>query len=64
MNIFKREPVASAGVITTLVEVVVGLGLVFGWFVWTAEQMGAVALVLATVGSTVAFFIRSRVTPI
>lgn len=59
----KTEPVAITGALAALTNAVAGLGLLFGWWTWTPEQVGAI---ITTEGAVIAFvtlFVRRRVTP-
>lgn len=60
----KAEPVAFWGILTALVEAIIGLALIFGWVDWTAEQVGAIMLVVAVLGTALTFFVRGKVTPV
>ena len=64
MTIIKREPVAFWGLLTTLIEAVIGLALVFGWIDWSAEQIGQVLVLVAAIGAVLVFFVRGKVSPV
>lgn len=57
------EPVALWGSITALVQAVIGLGLAFGWWAWTDDQVAAILLVLAALGAIAIPAVRGRVSP-
>jgi uncharacterized membrane protein YphA (DoxX/SURF4 family) len=63
MSFVKDRPVVFWGLLTTLVESVIGLLLIFGALVWTAEQVGSVMLAVAALGSVFTFVTQGLVTP-
>ena len=64
MSRIRQEPVVFWGTLTSLIEAIIGLLAIFGVINWTTEQMGAVMLVVAAVGTMFAFFVRSKVAPV
>jgi uncharacterized membrane protein YphA (DoxX/SURF4 family) len=63
MSFIKGQPVVFWGLLTTLIESTIGLLLIFGAFVWTAEQVGSVMLAVAALGGVFTFVTRGLVTP-
>jgi hypothetical protein len=63
MSFVKNRPVVFWGLLTTLIESVVGLLLIFGALVWTAEEVGAVMLAIAALGGVFTFVTQGLVTP-
>jgi len=60
----ERDPVVVAGAIAALIESVLVLAITFGLEV-SAEQLGAITVVIIGFGSTVASLVgRKRVTPV
>lgn len=63
MNFIKDRPVVFWGLLTTTIESVVGLALVFAWVTWTGEQTGAIMLSIAAFGGVFTFVVQGQVTP-
>jgi uncharacterized membrane protein YphA (DoxX/SURF4 family) len=63
MNFIRERPVVFWGLLTTLLESVIGLLLIFGVLVWTAEEVGAVMLAVAALGGVFTFVVQGQVTP-
>ncbi len=57
-----EEPVVFWGLVSELASVIIGVLLIFGVLEWSGEQVGAVMLVLAAVGSFLVFFVRRQTT--
>jgi len=63
-NIIQEEPVRFWAAITGIVSSIIALLQIFGAVNWTGDQIAAIMLVVAAVGTMFQFFfVRNQVTP-
>lgn len=61
----KTEPAAVIGGIVALVAAIIPALVLFGVVDWSADQIGAVMLIVTTAATLAGtFFVRSKVTPV
>ena len=63
MNFVKARPVLFWGSLTTIVEAVIGLLVVFELWTPSAVQLAQVMIVVAALGQMFVFLIQGQVTP-
>lgn len=64
MSYITKEPVRFWAAITGVIEAVIPVLILFGIIDWSADQIAAVMLLVAAIGTLFAFFfVREQVTP-
>lgn len=63
INFIKQRPVMFWGLLTSILEAVIGLLVVFEIWTLTAEQLAQIMLLIAVLGTMFTFLIQGQVTP-
>ncbi len=63
MSFVRNRPVVFWGLLTTLIESVIGMLLIFETVDWTGAETGAVMLAVAALGGVFTFVTQGLVTP-